>query len=315
MHTLASYTARGTHLKIYAPTSDARASYRKAFERVRAGHYARAERAVLVELNRQARAIAEAALEAGSVHEMEAAALATSNRVAGGIRSAYLRIYADVLPDFAMRTYDGLQNSTKAHRKADPELVDIWLQMALQFVDSEGGALVTAVTAHTHDQVRRIVSAAVRDGIDEGWDMEQIARRIESDFAGHVNRTRARAIGRTETIRASNVGARAGAKATGLTLQKEWLSAKDTRTRPDHLVLDETTVPVDAPFSVGGEEAMYPADPNLSPEQSVNCRCALGYLPVAAKNATLYRSGSPSKGWKLRSENIHRQLSAPPWTP
>src|SRR5690625_5801241 len=106
-----------------------------------------------------------------------------------------------------MRTYDGLQNSTKAHRKADPELVDIWLQMALQFVDSEGGALVTAVTAHTHDQVRRIVSAAVRDGIDEGWDMEQIARRIESQFAWHVNRTRARASGRTDATRASNVGA------------------------------------------------------------------------------------------------------------
>jgi hypothetical protein len=56
-------------------------------------------------------------------------------------------------------------------------------------------------------------------------------------------------------------------------LQRMWIATADERTRDDHLAAHGQIRSEDEPFEVGGEEAMYPGDPNLSPAQRINCRC------------------------------------------
>ena len=84
-------------------------------------------------------------------------------------------------------------------------------------------------------------------------------------------------IARTETIRSSNAGSDELYREWGVQ-QHEWLATKDDRVRDDHLAADGQIVGIDEPFIVGGYEADFPGDPNLPPEESINCRCTV--LPV-----------------------------------
>lgn len=61
----------------------------------------------------------------------------------------------------------------------------------------------------------------------------------------------------------------------GLGLKKQWSAVIDARTRPDHAAANGQIVDMDKPFIVGGEELMYPHDPNASAAQTVNCRCVV----------------------------------------
>lgn len=61
---------------------------------------------------------------------------------------------------------------------------------------------------------------------------------------------------------------------------KEWASAEDSRTRPSHAAADGDEVPLDEPFSVGGELLMVPGDPRGSAKNVANCRCSILHHPV-----------------------------------
>lgn len=58
-------------------------------------------------------------------------------------------------------------------------------------------------------------------------------------------------------------------------MNKTWITMGDDRVRPDHMDVDDQTMPVDQPFTVGGESLMYPGDPNGSDAEVANCRCWL----------------------------------------
>jgi len=63
--------------------------------------------------------------------------------------------------------------------------------------------------------------------------------------------------------------------------RKYWVATWDNRARPHHLEADQATnyehggmpIGVNAKFTVGGHKCLHPHDPNLPPEESVNCRC------------------------------------------
>ena len=66
-----------------------------------------------------------------------------------------------------------------------------------------------------------------------------------------------------------------------------WNAVGDDRTRPDHRDADGQEVPLEDPFTVGGEQLDYPGDPAGSDEQTMNC--VPGWLsidPVAALAVT-----------------------------
>jgi len=124
--------------------------------------------------------------------------------------------------------------------------------------------------------VRRLQNA-LGEAIALGEGVAKITRRIHSI----VNETehRARRIARTETLRALNQGrylaGEQAAREYGLRLTKTWRATADDRTRDKHEDADGQAADFEKPFIVGGEELMYPLDPNGSAANTVNCRCTM----------------------------------------
>jgi hypothetical protein len=132
---------------------------------------------------------------------------------------------------------------------------------------------ITDVTETT----RRQIVGAVDRGYQDGIGVAEVARNIRGlvdELAGF----RADAIARTETHGAANYGSDSAAKLTGLPLKREWLAAKDERTRPSHAEADGQIREPDEPFQVGGVLLMYPGDPSGPGNEVINCRCVLGYV-------------------------------------
>ena len=124
---------------------------------------------------------------------------------------------------------------------------------------------------------RKQIKQAIKVGIADGLSIPEISEKIRRNrsFAPY----RATMIARTETIRASNIGAMSGAKMTGLKLNKEWISTFDDRTRDDHLAADGQIVGRDEFFNVGPDQLQYPADASGSAWNTINCRCTLAFIP------------------------------------
>jgi hypothetical protein len=138
----------------------------------------------------------------------------------------------------------------------------------------------------------------VTKGINEGLSIEEIVRIMKSDEQLSYSAFRARRIARTEVMRASNIGAMKGAEAHDFEVDKQWIAARDSRTRRipedtyDHVALDGVVVGFDEPFESRGKEgqqvsAMQPGDITAPPGFTINCRCAVGFIPKRDKNGRL----------------------------
>jgi len=146
--------------------------------------------------------------------------------------------------------------------------------IVVQYLQTESAALVKGITDTTVTALRGTLSA----GVAEGEAVEVLAKRVTTVFDDARGR-RAFTIARTETARASNVGATAGVKQAGIQ-KKEWLATPDEATRDSHRALNGQTVPVDDKFIIpanqanGGTAALYPLGFGI-PEEDINCRCAV----------------------------------------
>jgi len=123
----------------------------------------------------------------------------------------------------------------------------------------------------------RLIQEVLSDAALEGWSFDEIVNKLETpDFTA----TRARLIARTETVGAANAGSLLNAKATGLELNKIWITARDNRTREHHREANQTVIPIDEQFKVGDSLLGYPGDKNGSAAEVCNCRCAIAFIPV-----------------------------------
>lgn len=121
-------------------------------------------------------------------------------------------------------------------------------------------------------------------GMNEGESIDKLAARVRG--AADVASPRARTIARTEVIGACNAGSILTMRSSDLAATKIWLATPDTRTRLDHRIAQGQTVPLDAPFIVGGVPLDHPGDDAGPADQVINCRCTLAYdveeLPTPA---------------------------------
>lgn len=138
------------------------------------------------------------------------------------------------------------------------------------------GEKVVSIVGTASDKFKRIIT----EGTIAGWSNDKIAREIERQFRGGSAYDSMR-IARTETHGAAMAGSDIGARATGLEMQKQWLSAGafDGRTRAAHLEADGQTVPMAGAFLVGGERLSFPGDPSGSAGNVIQCRCTVLYIP------------------------------------
>lgn len=203
------------------------------------------------------------------------------------------RMYKETVVTFGNATYRVLK--IEANQKAETFGFNReWTKSVMEFLLNQGFVLVADITKTTKDKLLSIVDK----GVNEGLSVDEMVKIILSDEQLSYAAFRARRIVRTEVMRASNIGAMEGAKAHEFEVDKQWISARDLRTRRiprdefDHVALDGVVVGFDETFnSVGkkGEQvaAMQPGDITQPAGFTINCRCAVGFIPKRDANGRL----------------------------
>jgi len=169
------------------------------------------------------------------------------------------------------------------------------LQYAIiQVLQNDGlDQLATDITNTTKEQIRRFL-------IESAQKNYTLPETIALLRTSGITDYRAELIARTETGRAANIGSMVGATSTGLVTIKEWIAARDNRTRreprnhTDHLIMDGVKLPMEKQFQVpnnqvglGYELMDHPCDSKASAANVCNCRCTLGYEAVRGANGKL----------------------------
>ena len=215
-----------------------------------------------------------------------------------------------------------VKRSVKGHYEAlevKSAETDLFSYTILQYLQTQGlDQLAADITQTTKDQIRRyLVQSAEKNLI--------LPETIVLLRGAGITDYRAELIARTETGRAANIGSMVGATSTGLVTVKEWIAAKDNRTRRiprdqfDHLNMDGTKIPMDATFKIqnkkGGFEFMlHPCDSSGSAGDVCNCRCTLGYEAQRDRNGKLLKlQDNPPKGnigmiWGILTNTIGMQI-------
>lgn len=129
---------------------------------------------------------------------------------------------------------------------------------------------VKNITDTTKEIIKKVLTNAYALG-------QGISDIVDQLLNTEISKVRARLIARTETVTAANKGAMFVAKDTGLTLNKIWLSAGDSRVRRDHAEINGHTVGIDDAFTVGGYKMQQPGDSSDGADGSeiINCRCTV----------------------------------------
>lgn len=120
---------------------------------------------------------------------------------------------------------------------------------------------------------RQKVQNAVLQGILQGDSIGKLASRLEN--VTNMNRSAALRNARTMVTGAQNGGRQESynrAVEMGIDMEKEWMSARDSRVRDSHAKLNGVRVGYNDRFPNG---CMYPGDPQGAPREVYNCRCTM----------------------------------------
>ena len=205
-----------------------------------------------------------------------------------------------------------VKKATKGHyapMEIKSAKTNLFAYVILKFLETKGlDQLASDITDTTKEQIRKFLLK----GQEENLTTFEIIQLLKT--AGITN-YRAELIARTETARAANIGSMVGAMSTGLVTVKEWIAAKDNRTRRiprdanDHLHMDGVKVPMDKKFVVTAKDyidnMLHPGDSTAHAGNVCNCRCTLGYEAQRDANGKLMKyADNPPMGdagilWQL----------------
>ena len=220
------------------------------------------------EIARAMRAIARNDQDATLIHEKRMTDLLT-------------RLYKDAFKMFGRRLLNSIVKHQGEHetKKDVPETPQFDLARQI-WIRTQAALAVTQIAGTTEKQALEIIRRALDDSVEQGLSEIQTGRLIQSrinESGGQLSRLRGRMISRTESHASSNVSNQMAAQSTKLPLKKEWIASGGERTRETHFIANGQTVDIGQPFSVGADLLMQCGDPSGSPEEVINCRCAVGY--------------------------------------
>ncbi|SDY22888.1 phage portal protein [Thermoactinomyces sp. DSM 45892] len=178
-------------------------------------------------------------------------------------------IYLAVMKDFGTSTWEGLKSSFFSYETKE-ENFDVWSTEIQEWISTVVGKKITQITDTTLELVRKELG----EGVQEGEGIPQLANRLRQVYEGFSTH-RSVTIARTEVISSSNAASRFAAKQSGLELEKEWISTRDSRTRPSHQHLDRERRAMDESYSNG---LLFPGDPSGKANETIKCRCTEGYI-------------------------------------
>lgn len=128
---------------------------------------------------------------------------------------------------------------------------------------------------NSHKEIERILEK----GLAEGQGMAEFTRAI-LDSGIRDEYYKARRVAVTEVLRAHSVAQQEAFMQSPAVSEKMWKHTGEYRNEPrqNHLDMDGQRVPVEEPFELTGADGgtyapMYPRDPILPPEESINCHC------------------------------------------
>ena len=154
------------------------------------------------------------------------------------------------------------------------DFAEVLTRMAFNYIAGEAiRRRITSVSETTRGTIISAVARGFADGLGQRAVADYVTGLIPS-----FSTARAALIARTETHGAANFGATEAAKETGLKLRREWISAEDARTRDSHNMDLIKIVGMDEAFDVGNARLMYPGDPAGPADETINCRCVVGFI-------------------------------------
>lgn len=184
------------------------------------------------------------------------------------------QMYVDTGYPFATGVYRGLKKRVKARISTDKEIFQSEMK---DYVKTYAFDLIKNINRTNEKVVRKKMQEAASKGLGAKETAMYMRREWNNLSVG-----RSKTIARTETVRASNVAGQFAAekiqKDTGLILQKEWITTIDGNERPEHKDANGQKVPLNGKFTVGGEWLEHPSDPDGEAGNTINCRCAVGYV-------------------------------------
>lgn len=191
------------------------------------------------------------------------------------VRDLVERLHSVAIRTFAARMDNQLKNAAPAVVKdIDEQRYDLLVQ---QYLAQEGGARIADDISET---TKRLIVRQIRSGQRQGLSNVEIVAKIRASVRG-LSLARAAVITRTEVHNAAMFGHFERAKESGFVTRKEWVAAKDDRTRDDefdHVDANGQVVLINEPFTVSGELLMYPGDTAGSAGNVINCRCAVVFV-------------------------------------
>lgn len=191
-------------------------------------------------------------------------------------------LYKEVGVYFAKRTNQEIRlalNQKTGTLGTNPQ----WVQDILDYFNT---SLLNQVAIEIQDTTRNIIENILSEAVREGWGSEQTAREMTQQLPD-MTRWRAELIARTESAKAAFVGRQVAASAAKYKMNKEWITAEDSRVRASHRPLDGVIIEEDEDFDVDGEQAAGPGDPRLSAGEVCNCRCVVAYIPQRSTSGRL----------------------------
>ena len=154
---------------------------------------------------------------------------------------------------------------------------------------------------------KRQISACVTSSILQGKSIKGMADDLQTRIPT-MNRDSAIRTARTAVTNAQNAGrmdSYVAATKMGIEMDREWVSALDARTRPEHAEADGQVVGVDEPFIVGGEKLMFPGDRSGSGWNIYNCRCTqIAKVKGVDTSDAKRRARDPETGESVLIENM-----------
>lgn len=137
---------------------------------------------------------------------------------------------------------------------------------------------VTGITANAKVALRQELRRAVSGGLTMRQFTQRIGRALPGPGPFGTAVRRAELVARNEVLNVFQFGKEAQQerfREDGIGYRKTWVTSRDARVRPTHLVLDGVTKDAEEDFDVGGFPASRPRDPRLPPSEAIGCRCDL----------------------------------------
>lgn len=203
------------------------------------------------------------------------------------------KMYKEIAVTFGNATFRAVSVDSK--KAANPfGLNDEFLDELTSFLIQWGFYLASLMAKTTKDRLIILVTKALTDGLST----EDIYFLILSDPQLRYAKSRSVMIARTEVMRASNYASLKGAEKHPFLVDKMWIATRDSRTRRipkdfyDHWNMDGQTVEYNQPFvsadKVGRPIVVdAPGDPRAPRGFTINCRCAVAFIPRRDANGQL----------------------------